>query len=287
MPLVKCDFNLRFKRMSTRSKTGWLGDSLEKKLAVLNTVIFVIYYACLVSYNTYVDQGMFHVYLICMQGRHAVQDVTKSLPALVLCSPVIIYALTTIIMDTKCLLFIRNHRKSNMNKKGHNVDTIPLRATMISIAVLVPATISCPILGILYYVSDDLQVKFYITYGICNFVAICRNPIIALCTFRANENNKRISAEDERERKRLQAIQLAVDARKKQKSKRASDSLGAEFSLNPSQDTQDNSRVIFKSYLIFSAFLTFNCYSSTANCQRHLNRTRKIISLVSLKLKSV
>lgn len=205
--------------MTSNSKTGWLGDSTEKQGSLCIILVFLSYYLSLVSFNTINDGDMFHVYVICMKGQHAMQDLKKSLPALVLCSPVIAFALFTLIMDAKCLWFIKKHKKSMTGKRRHGIDTIPLRATIISIICLIPATISCPILGILYYVSDDLQFKFYVTFATCNVVAILRNPIIALFTFRANEKNKKKNHKADMGRKRLKKYEASEGAlMRKQKS---------------------------------------------------------------------
>lgn len=220
--------SLRFKRMTANSKHGWLGDCKEKILTVLLIVVFVAYYLGLVSYNTFVNEEMFHVYIVCMEGQHATQDLMKSLPALVLCSPVILFAATTLAMDGKCLWFIRQHQKSANGQKRHGVDTIPLRATLISIACLIPATISCPILGILYYVSDDLQVKFYTTFVICNVVAIVRNPIIAAFTFKINEKNKKKDRKAQLEKRRLRVMEAAEGAKLKRQQNQA-ESNSSEF----------------------------------------------------------
>lgn len=141
------------------------------------------------------------------------------------------------------------------------MDEIPLRATILSIILLIPATISCPILGILYYVSDDLVVKFYMTFIICNTVAIFRNPVIALATFRANENNKKKNEEKEREKRRLKAIQQAQEARKH----KVKDELSVTF-MNVTNEVNSFKKYILNSY---HKILAFHCRNPVAPSKSH------------------
>lgn len=59
--------------MSGHSKTGWLGDTTEISLTILNLVVFMIYYFGLVAFNSLLEWEMFHVYIICMNGPLATQ----------------------------------------------------------------------------------------------------------------------------------------------------------------------------------------------------------------------
>ena len=159
------------------------------------------YYITLVALNAFYETEIFHLYEICLKGSHTEIETWKCFVALILCTPDVIVASSTLVTDYKCYQFLKNLEKSAKIKR--NRDEIALRATTLSFALAVPTTISCPILGVLFYICHDQELKFYITFIICVLVAIFRSPIVAFYTFKTNEKNRK-----KKKRKKTEDIEM-------------------------------------------------------------------------------
>ena len=112
------------------------------------------------------------------------------------------------------------------------IDDIPLKATLLSTIFLILVLAVYIILGM----RDIGPLEKYLAVILITRVNdTLRNPMIAVCTFKINDDNRQQNADEERERKRQKEIQLALKRREERRAMRQAFSNRADSRLNSEQ----------------------------------------------------
>ena len=196
---------IRYKRVSY-SKVGLLFWKSEKELVRKSTWIIglVLLYGLILTFiNAYFNLRAFNIYSVCLEKQHTTNN-QVSFCLITVLIPMMILFLTTCIMDFLCYIWI-----NDIPNKRYTND-IPLRATLISTALLFPYLISTVVLAMNDINALDKYLIAIISY---RFNDIIRSPLTATCTFRINNENMQRNADLERERKRQIEIQDALQRR--------------------------------------------------------------------------
>ena len=158
--------------------------------------------------------------------------------------PIITLIFITCLLDFYSILWFRKQKtrvepESERNSKDGDeikcmpfIDDIPLKATMLSTTFLILVLAVYIVLGI-----KDIRPleKYLIVIMITRVNDTLRNPMIAICTFKINDDNRQRNDNEERKRKRQKEVQLALkrrQERKAQKSKNDNFRATSQLSLN-------------------------------------------------------
>lgn len=209
--LVVCGFCLsliRYKKMKRLKPPCIFRDARELKLALKLIVGYLIWYSFWVVLNTLLDLNIFHIYTICVHNHQLPQTILQASLACLFCMPMVLCTSVTIFMDYKCYLFLDGN--STDRRRIKRVDNVALRATLVGFCMLGPGIIACPILG--YFIPFPTEfVKYCVTICIGLGVAILRNPVVALFTFRVNTQNMQSKAKETREAVLLKVLDEAKE----------------------------------------------------------------------------
>ena len=143
--------------------------------------------------------------------------------------PIITLIFITCLLDFYSILWFRKQKtrvepESERNSEDGDeikcmpfIDDIPLKATMLSTIFLILVLAVYVVLGI-----KDIRPleKYLIVIMITRVNDTLRNPMIAICTFKINNDNRQRNANEERERKRQKEVQLALKRRQERKAQK-------------------------------------------------------------------
>ena len=182
-------------------------------------ILIICYFISLVIIDAYFELQSFNVYNVCLYRDEAKQPnvIFITLTTLI---PVIVLLISSIYMDTSCYMNVITLKTSTYQDVQENMhrrnilNAIPFRASMISSVLFVMLLLGYSIIGI--EEVEPLE-KYLCVIIICRLNDIFRNPLLATCAFRVNNENRQKNADEERERKRKLEIDDALKRRHERK----------------------------------------------------------------------
>ena len=210
----------------------WKSNEYLLKRVSCALFLMIIYCITVTIINQMTNIRSFNIYLVCLMGTEATeQNVLYNLLTVLL--PIITLIFITCLLDFYSMFWFRkqktrvepeikrNSEDGDETKCMPFIDDIPLKATVLSTIFLILVLTVYIVLGI-----KDIRPleKYLIVIMITRVNDTLRNPMIAICTFKINDDNRRQrNANEEREQNRQKEVQLALkrrQERKAQKSKR-------------------------------------------------------------------
>ena len=201
----------RYKKLGNIGNNWFTNSQLVKSSSLI--LALVLLYGLIIAFiNSHFNLRNFHVYLVCLEGQKAGMN-NVGFNGIMVLSPILLAVTSTVIMDVLSYLWLQRavHPIDNENQGCVIIHEIPIRSTMISTLLLLPYLV-------IYFVisSQNIQPmeKYLVSIVGTRINDILRNPLVAIYTFKINEETRRKNADKERERKRQIEIQDAVNRRK-------------------------------------------------------------------------
>ena len=196
-------------------------------LALVSTIIYCI---AITLINQLFEIRSYNIYLVCLMGLMGTKSIEQNFLyiQLTILLPMMTLVFITCLIDFYCIVWYRkqtNLRTDQENERNSNtvncmpfINDIPIKATLLSTIFLVLVLAVFIILGI----RDIGRLENYLAVILITRINdTLRNPMVAICTFRINDDNRaQQNAEVERERRRQEVIQLALKRRQQRESKR-------------------------------------------------------------------
>ena len=206
-------FCRRYKKIS-RIENNWLSNKQLVKASSIILTLFLFYGLVMTFINAYLKLRSYNIYSVCLEG-HKAQMNTLVFNIFSVMLPIATLTLATTFMDFSCYFWLQktdNHHHEKCH--GCVITDIPIRATVISTYLLLPYLLVYLVL------SSQLQPvdKYLVAIVGTRINDTLRNPLVATCTFKINDETRQKNAETERERKRQKEIQDALDRRKERQS---------------------------------------------------------------------
>ena len=208
----------------------WKSNEFLLKRVSCALLLMIIYCITVAIINQTANIRSFNIYLVCLMGTKVTeQNVLYNLLTVLL--PIFTLIFITCLLDFYSILWFRKRKTrvepeiERISEEGDEIKCmpfiydIPLKATMLSTIFLILFLAVYIVLGI----KDILPLeKYLIVIMITRINDTLRNPMIAICTFKINDDNRRQrNANEEREQNRQKEVRLALKRRQERKSQKS------------------------------------------------------------------
>ena len=203
---------IRYKKLIDIQNSWFSNKQLVKGSSAI--LALVLLYGLLIAFiNSYFELRSFNIYSVCLEGQKAqMNHVTFNIFTVLL--PLLFVVATTNFMDFSSYLWLQRTVHPEQENQGCIVNDIPLRATLISTHLLLLYIGGFVVLG-----SQNISPaeKYLVAIIATRINDMLRNPLVAIYTFKINDETRQKNAIEERERKRQIEIKNAFSTSRRAK----------------------------------------------------------------------
>ena len=212
----------RFKKVSC-APNEWKPDKVIIKHTNLAITAAIIYALLILFIDSFFDLQSYNAHNVCVHRENVEKPPSMLVVQLTTALPRLTFQLATIVLDVLCFYDVQKQKstgqKSKIRKQIQEKHTsilaeIPFRASLISSFILFLQIIVQILIGMEWIQPME---KYALVFICVRATSIWRNPLIATCAFRVNEENRKRNAEEERIKRRNSEIQDALKRREARK----------------------------------------------------------------------